>query len=216
MHIEFLVEDSSGKLFLESIIPRIIEDQNVTWRVHGYRGIGKIPSGLGSAGDPQKRIILDQLPRLLAGYGRTPYVDAVVIVVDSDTRNCREFLDDLIAMSKRVNGPPEVMFRLAIEEMEAWYFGDIAALEATYRQVDKAVLKSYVQDSVCGTWEKLADAITPGGSAKIEAQGWPAPGVIKAQWAVEIPPHMNVDANTSTSFCKLRDGVRRLVAANVN
>jgi len=209
MHIEFLVEDSSGKKFLELIIPKIL-DETVSWRVHGYKGIGRIPSNLKGKADPAKRIILDQLPRLLAGYGKTPHVDAVVVVVDADVRNCVDFLTELKVMAGSIKTPRHVLFRLAIEEMEAWYFGDSAATLAAYPNTNRAILKSYVQDSVCGTWETLADATYPGGAERINAQGWPAAGVLKHEWAEKITPHMDPEANASPSFRKFRDGVRAL------
>lgn len=213
MHIEFLVEDSSGKKFLDQVLPKVISDGSITWRVHGYRGIGRIPPNLAGRSDPSKRIILDQLPRLLAGYGRTPHVDAVVIVVDNDDRNCVNFLKELTDLTARVAPQLRVLFRLAIEEMEAWYLGDVDALKAAYRSVRDTVLNTYVQDSICGTWERLADAITPGGSARVIAEGWPAPGVLKSEWAEQITPHMDVETNQSVSFAKFRDGVRGLIAA---
>ena len=41
---------------------------------------------------PEKRILLDQLPRLLRGYGKSlPDSCAVVVVVDLDKRDCMEF-----------------------------------------------------------------------------------------------------------------------------
>ncbi|WP_083500512.1 DUF4276 family protein [Sphingomonas endophytica] len=210
MHIEFLVEDSSGKIFLEDILPRIITDQSTSWRIHSYKGIGRLPTNLKGKADPSKRIILDQLPRLLAGYGKTPYVDAVVVIVDNDDRNCREFLAELISIT-HVHCPAlSVLFRIAIEEMEAWYLGDRQAIGAAYRLVKQSVLNNYNQDEICGTWEKLADAITPGGSSRIKAEGWPASGKLKAEWAKNITPHMDVDRNNSPSFCKFRDGVRRI------
>jgi hypothetical protein len=211
MHIEFLVEDSSGKIFLENILPAVIKDPEVSWRVHGYRGIGRIPPSLNGKTDPSKRIILDQLPRLLGGYGKTPYVDAVVVVVDNDDRDCKSFLAELKSISEKSCPNLKVLFRLAIEEMEAWYFGDMEAVKAAYSHVNAATVKAYVQDSICGTWERLADAITPGGSARILAEGWPAPGILKAEWVERIAPHMDIEKNTSPSFVKFRDGIRQLI-----
>ena len=70
MHFEVLVEDRSGKRALEILLPKIIEDPH-TFRVISYRGIGHVPRGLKSASDASKRLLLDQLPRILRGYGRT-------------------------------------------------------------------------------------------------------------------------------------------------
>jgi hypothetical protein len=214
MHIEILVEDSSGAMLLEVLLPQLLltQGEQHTWRVHAYKGIGKIPQGIGKMADPAKRILLDQLPRLLRGYGKTPGIDAIVIVLDTDKRDCASFLAELKAVADNKNPVPETMFRLAIEEIEAWYFGDREALLAAYPRARQDVMKNYVQDSVCDTWELLADAVYTGGSSAIKKAGWPLPGQVKHEWAKKIAPLMDPDRNVSPSFGKFRDGLRQLCA----
>jgi hypothetical protein len=214
MHFEILVEDRSGHVLLETLLPELLGTHGDphTWNIHGYKGIGRIPPGLAAVGDPVNRILLDQLPRILRGYSKTPGIDAVVVVMDTDTRDCREFLDELRELAKGCNMLDRTLFRLAIEEMEAWYLGDRNAIIEAYPRAKKGILDSYVQDSVCGTWELLADAVYPGGSTEIKRVGWPLPGQVKREWAEEIGLYMNVDDNASPSFGKFRDGIRRLVA----
>ncbi|MEO5328936.1 MAG: DUF4276 family protein [Magnetococcus sp. THC-1_WYH] len=98
------------------------------------------------------------------------------------------------------------------EETEAWFFGDKKALLAAYPEANTQVIDHYVQDSQCGTWEKLADAIYPGGSASLTALGKRSPRVMeqKRVWAKKIAPEMNVERNQSPSFRQFRDGLRRL------
>lgn len=213
MHIEVLVEDSSGASMVEALLPQVIGQRGSphTWRVHQYKGIGRLPANLTSKADPVKRALLSQLPRLLSGYGKTPGVDGVVVVLDNDQRNCRTFLRELKALLGNCRPAPRTLFRLAIEEMEAWFLGDRLALLSAYPRARKQVLARYEQDAVCGTWELLADAIYPGGHAAIRSAGWPLPGQIKYEWAEKITPHMDVERNLSPSFCKFRDGVRQLV-----
>jgi hypothetical protein len=214
MRIEILVEDSSGAKLIETLMPQIIgSSSDHTWRIHPYRGIGRIPRGLTARSDPAKRALLNQLPRVLAGYGKTPGMDAVVVVLDSDKRDCKAFLAELNDLLKQCSPAPTTLFRLAIEEMEAWLLGDRQALLAAYPKAKKEVLARYSQDSICGTWELLADAIYPGGRAIIHKKGWPMPGQIKHEWAEKIAPHMDVENNASHSFGKFRDGVRGLIAA---
>lgn len=214
MHIEFLTEDISGARLLEILLPKLLGTQGDThsWRVHAYKGIGRVPKGLGKGGDPSKRILLDQLPRLLRGYGQTAGIDAVVVILDSDQRDCRAFLAQLQAMLDECERAPNTLFRLAIEEMEAWYFGDRKAILNAYPRAKKDVLDRYKQDSVCGTWEMLADAIYPGGVASIKKAGWPLPGQVKSEWAEKIGPLLDLHKNNSPSFCKLRNGVQRLTS----
>jgi hypothetical protein len=213
VHIEILVEDSSGEQLLSVLLPKILglKGEPHTWRTHAYKGIGRIPLGLRTTADPSKRILLEQLPRVLRGYGNTPGIDAVVIILDSDRRDCKAFLKELKKIAKECGQSSNIMFRLAIEEMEAWYLGDRRALEAAYPRAKRNVLSRYVQDSVCETWELLADAVHPGGSLAIKKAGWPLPGQIKHEWAKAIGPLMSPDGNTSPSFGKFRSGLLRLI-----
>ncbi|MFZ5462453.1 MAG: hypothetical protein ACOZB1_02750 [Pseudomonadota bacterium] len=217
MHIEVLVEDASGAKLLEALLPKLIGEQGDphTWRIHAYKGVGRLPKNLNKNADAAKRILLDQLPRLLRGYGQTPGVDAVLVVLDNDRHDCTKFLAELKTLLGTCNPAPKTLFRLAIEEMEAWYLGDRQALLAAYPRAKTDVLRRYQQDSICGTWEILADAIYPGGSAAIKQTGWPLPGQVKAEWAEKMGPLLDPDRNQSPSFIKLRDGLRRLVVEHV-
>lgn len=134
------------------------------------------------------------------------------MVLDSDRRNCVDFLVELKALAAHCNPAPNTLFRLAIEEMEAWYLGDRGALIAAYPKAKSRILDTYTQDSVCGTWELLADAVYSGGSAAIKKAGWPLPGQVKHEWATKIAPRLNIEENQSPSFCKFRDGLRRISA----
>lgn len=217
MHIEILVEDASGAKLLATVLPKLLGEQGSphTWRVHAYKGVGQIPKRMNGGDDPAKRILLDRLPRLLRGYGNTPGIDAVVVVLDTDRRNCVNFLSELKALAATCNPPRKTIFRLAVEEVEAWYLGDQQALQAAYPGAKADVLGRYVQDSICNTWELMADAVHPGGSAAIKKAGWPLPGQIKCEWAEKVGPLLDPDRNVSPSFGKLRDGIRSLIAEAV-
>lgn len=217
MHIEILVEDSSGEQLLQVLLPQLLGKHGDphTWRLHSYKGIGRIPVDLTNKADPAKRILLDQLPRVLRGYGKTAGIDAVVVLLDADNRACAEFLSELKAVATSFPSP-DTLFRLAIEEIEAWYFGDRDALLAAYPRAKTDILGKYVQDSVCGTWELLADAVYAGGSSAIKKTGWPLPGQVKHEWAKNIGPLMNPEKNISPSFVKLREGLRRLIEEKKN
>lgn len=214
MHIEILIEDSSGEKLLQALLPQILGSPGDphTWRLHSYKGIGRLPKGLVSIGDPSKRILLDQLPRILSGYGKTPGIDAIVVVVDTDNRDCKAFLQELKALANACGVLSKTIFRLAIEEMEAWYLGDHIALLHAYPKAKKDILSRYIQDTTCDTWELMADAVYPGGSAAIKKMGWPLPGQLKHEWAEKIGPLMLINQNSSTSFCKFRDALRHLIS----
>jgi hypothetical protein len=212
MHFAFLTEDSSGMRLLELLLPRLIGGfgEPHTWNLHPYKGIGRIPPGLSPRSDPSKRILLDHLPRLLRGYANTPGFDKVIVVLDADRRDCSELLAELKQVAVACNAEHLALFRLAIEETEAWYLGDREALLLAYPTAKRPLLDRYVQDAACETWERLADIVHPGGSQAIQKAGWPIVGQVKHEWASKIAPLMDPDRNRSPSFRKLRDGLRRL------
>lgn len=208
MHLEILIEDSSGGRLLGHLLPKLLgpNGANHSWKLHSYNGIGRIPKNLLAGSDPSKRILLDRLPALLRGYGNTPGIDAILVVVDTDKRDCATFLTELRAVADVPGAHPRVMFRLAIEEVEAWYLGDRAALLKAYPRIRSKVLDAYVQDSAGGTWELLASAIPSIADRSA--------GQIKHEWADKIGPLLNLESNRSLSFCKFRDGIRRLIDAS--
>lgn len=215
MHFEILVEDESGRIAVDCVLEKILGANGAShsWRTHGYKGLGRLPENLRGKTDPAKRILLDRLPSLLRGYGKSlGDLAAVVVVVDLDRRDCMAFKRELLAVLDVCDPRPNVLFRIAIEEMEAWLLGDCAAVKAAYPRARKSVLEDYRQDEICGTWEVLADAVHRGGAAALAKAGWPAPGMAKCAWARKIAPHMDPDRNRSPSFRAFRDGVRRLTA----
>ncbi len=205
MHYEILIEDQSGKKALDIIIPKILGDEH-TFTIHSYKGIGRIPKNLGFRSDASKRILLERLPKLLQGYGNAfkkypdSYKTAVVIVCDLDDRCLKMFRKELFDVRDVCHQKPETYFCIAIEEGEAWFLGDIPAIKAAYPRAKDSILNSYVNDSICGTWEYLADAVVPGGAQALSNEGWQAIGAQKSEWSEKITPHMDIRKNSSPSF----------------
>jgi hypothetical protein len=207
MHFEILIEDKSGKEALNILVPKIIGNVH-TFRIKAYNGIGRIPQGLSSKQDARHRALLNQLPRLLRGYGKTypknskDFSCAVFLVCDLDNKSLRTFNAELLSILYQCNPQPETRFCIAIEEGEAWLLGDIPAIKMAYPKAKSVVLKRYRNDSICGTWELLAEAI----STEI---------VVKSEWALKIAPHMNVFNNLSPSFCYFRDKMLELASTEL-
>ena len=215
MHFEILVEDQSGKKMLDTLIPKIIGDQH-TFRVIDYRGIGHIPRNLTSNTDARNRLLLDQLPRLLRGYGNTfanypaDYPAAVILVCDLDDKCLKLFREELFTILNACNPKPETRFCIAIEEGEAWLLGDLPAIKVAYPNARDNVLNRYENDSICGTWEFLADAVFQGGSSALRKRGGQAVGAEKSAWAERIAPQMDVETNRSPSFRYFRQKIQEL------
>lgn len=214
MHFEILVEDISGKIILETLVPQILASchEEHTFKIIPYKGIGRLPKGLSVKANPQKRQLLSNLPEILKGYGKSfrNYHAAVLVVVDLDKNDCIKFKEELLAVLKRCNPAPKTLFRIAIEEMESWLLGDKPAIKKAFPHANESRLRGYKQDSICDTWEYLADVIYPGGAKELKKHGYPVVGKTKCDWATKIAPHMDVENNKSKSFQVLREGFRKL------
>ncbi|EIC28915.1 MULTISPECIES: hypothetical protein [Methylomicrobium] len=200
MHFEILVEDRSGKIALDILIPKIIGDTH-TFRVTSFKGIGHIPRSMASAKNISNRMLLNNLPKLLKAYGKSLQDYGVVFVVcDLDDKCLKNFRVELLSILDNCNPRPETRFCIAVEEAEAWFLGDITAIKQAYPKARDTVLNAYVNDSICGAWEQLADAVYRGGAQALTKLGGRAEGAEKSVWAENITPYMDVDNNLSLSF----------------
>ena len=205
MHLEILVEDQSGKKALDILVSKIIKEPH-TFRVLSYKGIGRVPKDLSSRSERSKRMLLDQLPRILKGYGKTfanysaDSPAAVILVCDLDDKCLKHFRQELYGILYACSPQPITRFCIAVEEGEAWFLGDISAVKRAFPKAKETVLEKYENDSICGTWETLADAVFPGGASALFKKGWQGIGAEKAMWSETIAPHMDVRKNASPSF----------------
>lgn len=200
MHFEILVEDQSGKESLDILTPKIVGDSH-TFEVIAYKGLGRL---------------LVNLPKLLRGYGETyagypeNYPAAVIVVCDLDKKCLKAFRQQLYKILNECNPKPLARFCIAIEEGEAWLLGDIPAIKSAYPKAKDKALKAYENDSVCDTWECLANAVYPGGEKALSKKGWQGVGREKSIWAEKIAPRMDVESNKSPSFLYFKNTLQRL------
>ncbi len=95
-----------------------------------------------------------------------------------------------------------------VEELEAWYFGDIEALRTAYPRLPaslgaKATFRN--PDAIAGgTWEALDRELKRAGYRE---------GLAKFAAAQAIAPHLDPERNRSRSFQVFRDGVRRMAGS---
>lgn len=156
MHFEILVEDQSGKKALDILVPKIIGAKH-TFIVRAYKGIGRISKNIKDTKDAGNRILLENLPKLLKGYGKTfnryppDYPAVVILVCDLDDKCMQAFRQELFKILNQCNPKPEARFCFAIEEGEAWFLGDLAAVRSAYPNAKNSILNNYVNDSICGT-----------------------------------------------------------------
>jgi hypothetical protein len=143
----------------------------------------------------------------------------ILIVVDRDGDNCDELKAELEEISSKAGLATRsaaggavyaVVNRIAIEELEAWYFGDWAAVQAIYPRVPKTIpaqAKFRFPDAIAGgTWEAFERILQKAGYFK--------GGFRKIEAARLIAGHMVPCRNTSSSFQALRRALTEMVAQN--
>ena len=201
MHFHFIIEDKSGGIMLQNIVPRIIDENNHTFEIKSYKGIGRLPKRVHNAESLRHAALLNDLPRALKAYGKTfagfgdSYKACLIVICDLDNRCQTQFRGELLNILAQCNPAPETRFCIAVEEGEAWLLGDIDAIKRAYPKAKLAVLNSYSNDSICGTWEILKSAI---GNQD------------KSEWAERISPLVDIDSNKSPSFQYFVSKVREL------
>jgi hypothetical protein len=90
---------------------------------------------------------------------------------------------------------------LAIEEIEAWILGDRNAVKKAYPGLDGREYDAYKQDSIVGTWERLADiTLSPNAAKLLKKAAYVETGQRKIDWAKKIGAYMDVRNNASPSF----------------
>ena len=159
MHFHILSEDLSGKKALEILVPKIISQGN-SFEIHSYKGLGSLPKHLDQKVDPKVETLLNKLPMILRALGKT-YLHknaCVFVICDLDRKDLKNFRQELLKTLNQCHPKPLTRFCVAIEENEAWYLGDIPAIKSAYPHAKDEILSSYINDSICGTWEYLASA----------------------------------------------------------
>lgn len=199
MHIEFLVEELSAEVALRNLLPSLIGDK-CSYQIHPFQG---------------KTNLLDALEKRLRGY-RTwiPSDWRIVILVDRDDDDCAGLKDRMEAYARKAGLPTKsssaefvVVNRIAVEELEAWFFGDIQALTSAYPGVSPSLAYQAryrsPDDIRGGTWEALERVLQRAGYFK--------GGLPKTRVAGEVSRHMVPARNTSPSFLCFARAVEEIV-----
>jgi hypothetical protein len=198
-HIEFLVEETSAEAALRTLLPKILQ-AHATFEIHPHNG---------------KSDLLQKLPGKLKSYKHwIPDDWKIVVLIDEDRRDCADIKSELEKYAadagfttKSVdNSNFKVLNRIAIEELEAWFFGDIPAIVSAYPGVpvtlgEKAGYRD--PDAIQGgTWEKLEKVLQKAGY-------FPA-GMPKVEVATKVSCHMIPSANRSKSFQQFISGIQAM------
>lgn len=216
MYFQFLVEDISGEKLIRRVMDKIQSvASDVSYDCKSFKGIGGFKINANAAQVKTDKLLND-LPQYLRGFDKSLRgIDAAIIVVlDNDKRETQEFERQLETVAEDAHILIDHVFCIAVEEMEAWLLGDRKALFQAYPNARESALKDYVQDSICGTWEVLANAIYKGGIKKFkkDCPTYREVGRFKSEWADRIGLYFHLEDNCSPSFQKLIGEIRERIA----
>lgn len=188
--------------FLRALLPRILPPDR-TFEVHPFQGKGDL---------------LGKLEPRLRGYAAwLPDDWRIVVVVDRDDEDCRVLRRQLESIARCAglrprthtgNAPWQLVNRIAIEELEAWYFGDWAAVCSAYPRASSNVPRRQGfrdPDAIAGgTWEAFERVM--------QKHGYFKGGLLKIEAARAIGAHVDPARSSSRSFRKFVDAVAKACA----
>lgn len=204
MHFQYLVEDLSGEHLIRVLMDKFVQTHpDVTFDCKSFHGIGGFTKK-NTIRETKTGKLLNDLATYMRGFNRSfqNYAAVIVVVLDNDNRDTDAFREELEKVAQQNMITVDHIFCIAVEEVEAWLLGDEAAILAAYPHAKNQALHSYVQDSICGTWEVLANVVYPGGCDKMKktCQAYGEIGKLKTEWAKNIGQYMDLSSNQSPSF----------------
>lgn len=200
------VEEPSMDIALTKLLPGVLGDRGCEFKIidHG-----------------SKAALLKDLPARLQGYAARRSEDIrVLVLVDRDNDDCRTLKVKLERVAHSaglatktapgVDGQFRVVNRIVIEELEAWFLGDVPALGKAYPGVPLGLAsKAPFRDPdavVGGTWEALGRVLKSAGHYT-RSDNLP-----KIEVARRVVEHMAPAANRSRSFQVFVSGLEALLA----
>ena len=203
-HLELLVEEPSMEAFLEATLPRLLP-VDCTFSIHAFQS---------------KNDLLRKLPDRLRGYRSTLLDDwRLIVMMDRDNTDCQKVKANLesescqAALTTRTQSAAwQVVNRVVIEELEAWYFGDWEAVRQAFPKVSPNTPKqSKYRDPDAiegGTWEAFERVL--------QARGYYSQGLAKVDAAKRIGPFIDPERNRSHSFKKFYEAIIEATTSFVN
>ena len=190
------------EVFLQTLLPRLLPEGS-TFTIHVFQG---------------KYDLLRKLrDRLRAYAGWMPESYRVVVVTDRDNDDCQTLKkrleavaaeSGLVTRSKANDSTWQVVNRIAIEELEAWYFGDWKAVCRAYPRVSPNILSQarYRDPDAIrgGTWEAFERIM--------KNHGYFRGGLGKVQAASAIVQNIDPARSRSNSFKVFHDAIMEATA----
>ena len=148
-----------------------------------------------------KQHLEKQLPKRLKNWKKPDCL--FVVLRDQDSGNCISIRKNLVTICAD-SGKPETLIRIAIHELESWYLGDLAAVDAglNINRLSKLQNKAKYRNP-----DKLANPSQ-------ELKRITSNRYKKVSGSRAIGPHLSLYENCSYSFHKFISGIKTLYPKN--
>jgi Domain of unknown function (DUF4276) len=165
-----------------------------------------------------KQNLLKKLPDRLKGYKtRLKYEHdlKIVVLIDEDREDCtklKQRLEDIAKdaglLTRSISENFQILNRIAVEELEAWFFGDVEAIRKAYPRVPASLSQNRnyrkpdeIKGGTCEALERV-----------LSSKGYFTKGYMpKTEVARNIAPHLHPEDNVSKSFQVFKDGLKLLI-----
>ncbi|TAK37515.1 MAG: DUF4276 family protein [Saprospiraceae bacterium] len=187
MQVEILVEERSMEFFLRGVLPSLLPegislDENCFIRAH-----------------EGKQHLQKEIPPKVRAYQHYSIPTKVIIIQDQDSSDCKEVKQKLAALVNENSTLPSLV-RIACRELEAWYLGDMDALEKAYPhfKAERHRNRAKFRDpDTCNASDELRKII---------------PDFQKSTAARRMPSEMDFSKNRSGSFQHLVKGLKSFLS----
>jgi len=178
--------------FLRELLPRLLPADR-SFAIRYFQG---------------KNDLFKKLEARLRGYAkRLPQDWRIVVVVDRDDDDCRTLKQQMegiaatVGLRSRTRSPScwQLVNRIVIEELEAWYFGDWEAVVSAYPRLPTALSAKYRNSDAIdgGTWEAF--------ERLLQRHGYFRGGLAKIEVARSLGQQIDPSRCRSRSFACFRD-----------
>ena len=203
MHIKFFLEEPSAEEALKQLLPKILL-KDVSYEFHTFQGRDEM---------------LKDLPKRLKGEQWIPDNWRIIVLIDEDRRDCHELKAYLeraaheagfvTKSSAAPNEDFQIVNRIAIEELEAWFFGDVEALHAAYPRIPENLqskAKYRNPDAIPGGTSEALERLLKQKNHYTQRERLHKPTI-----AQNIAQHMIPSRNRSKSFQIFLEGLKACV-----
>jgi hypothetical protein len=186
MRIEFLLEEPSMENVLTEILPKILPEcfvLNENYFLRPHQG---------------KSDLRKSIPKKVKAFSYSQEQVKIVILHDQDSHDCIELKSQIRELCNQSGNCP-TLIRIVCKELEAWYLGDMKAIQKVYPRfkIDSHKGKAKFRNpDACNASDELRKII---------------PDFQKGYASREISKYLDINNNTSESFNQFVNGVVRFL-----